>query len=199
MNKYIITISRQCGSGGHTIGKLIADKLDIPLYDKKILEMVSQRSGFSEETIQQQGEYKHTSPLYDIAMNLSYGNKYEPAQDQIYTFQSNIIRELSEKESCIIIGRCADYILRERADCFHVFIYGNIAEREKRATIEYHVPEHEAKSYIKSRDKKRREHYSRYTERTWGMVENYNLCLDSSYFGIDNCVELIVNHIQNRG
>lgn len=201
MSKQIITISRQCGSGGHTIGSLVAQSLKIPFYDKKILEIVSQRSGLSEETIRQDGEYTPTSLLYTIATNISYGYDLSSKggmvlPDQVFAFQSELIRELADKESCVIVGRCADYLLHDRADCFHVFIYGNAEDRRKRIVAEHRVPIGEVENHVRDRDRKRAQHYKHYTDQTWGMAENYNLCLDSSRLGIETCVDIIVGCVE---
>ena len=197
MNK-IITIGRQCGSGGHTIGKQVAEQLGVPFYDKQIMEIVAERSGLSKETIEQQGEYAPASVLYSIAKNISYGYNLSekgtmPLPDQIFAFQRELIEELAERESCVIVGRCADYILRDMENSLHVFICADSRSREKRVIEEHRVPETEAAEHIRSRDKKRAQHYKHYTEQTWGLAENYHLCLDSSYLGIDRCVQMIVD------
>lgn len=203
MRKQIITISRQCGSGGHTIGKTVAERLGIPFYDKKILEIVAQRSGLSEETIKEQGEYIPNSLLFSINASVSYGYNVAgklnmPLPDQVHAFQTELIKELAEKESCVIVGRGADYILRNRPDAFHVFIYGNLEDRKKRVISEHRVSADEAEAHVTGRDKKRSKHYKYYTDQIWGMASNYQLCLDSSYFGVETCIEMILNHINNQ-
>lgn len=203
MGKKIITISRQCGSGGHTIGKMVAEKLNIPFYDKQLLKIVAERSGLAEEVIEEKGEYNPSSLLYMIATKLSYGysvgSKGEmPLPDQINAFQTELIRELAEKESCVIIGRDADYILREHPDCFHVFIHGKLDDRMKRVVTEHGIAPDEARHHVQNRDTKRRQHYGHYTDRTWGMAENYNLCLDSSYLGVEACVQLIIDNAKEN-
>ena len=156
MGKKIITISRQCGSGGHTIGKMVAEKLNVPFYDKQILKIVAERSGLAQEVIEEKGEYNPSSLLYMIATKLSYGysvgSKGEmPLPDQINAFQTELIRELAEKESCVIIGRDADYILREHPDCFHVFIHGKLDDRMKRVVTEHGVAPDEARHHVQNR------------------------------------------------
>ena len=202
MGNTIITISRQCGSGGHTIGKKVAEQLGIPFYDKRILEIVSERSGLSEETIRQQGEYAPNSLLYMLAKNISYGyNLSERGSmvlpDQINAFQTELIKELSEKESCVIIGRCADYILRDRPDCFHVFVHGGLEDRKQRVITEHGIAAADAEGHIQERDRKRSQHYKHFTDRTWGMAANYHLCLDSSRLGIETCVAIIIDYVKN--
>ena len=201
MSYKIITISRQCGSGGHTIGQALAEKLNIPLYDKKILEEVARRSGFAEDVIESEGEYSTPSMIFNIAMggyNAWDASKREtmPLREQINAYQTEYIREMADKGGCVIVGRCADYILRERTDCLNVFIYGNREERVKRVIDEHRVPEHEAEAHVKKRDKMRAAHYKYITDQEWGDMKNYDLCLDSSELGIDKCIELIMNCVQ---
>lgn len=196
MKKQIITISRQCGSGGHTIGKMAAERLGVPFYDKRILEMVAQRSGFSEKTIEEQGEYVPHSLLYTItSQSFAYNTANRENMslpDQINAFQTELIKELAEKESCVIIGRDADYILKDNPDCFHVFVHGKLEDRKRRVVSEHGIAENEAEDHVRKRDKKRAQHYKYYTDRTWGQASNYHLCVDSSYFGIEECVEMIL-------
>ena len=203
MNKKIITISRQCGSGGHTVGQEVARQLGISFYDKKIVEAIAKRSGLSEEVIAEQGEYHTHSLLYTIATNITAGyNSFHkesmPLSDQIEIFQTELIKELAEKESCVIVGRGADYILKDYSDCLHVFIHGNIEDRKKRVVSEYGIAETESETIVSLRDKKRAQHYKHYTDREWGMASNYNLCLDSSLLGIDTCVYFILKAFQDR-
>lgn len=196
MSKRIITIGRQCGSGGHTIGKRLAEQLGIPLYDKRLMEIVAARSGLSEQTIQQHGEYTTTSLLYNLATNISHGYHVDGKgnmvlPDQINAFQTELIRELADKEPCVIVGRCSNYILRDRADCLHVFIHGNVNDRKNRVVSEHSIASEDAESHIRDRDKKRARHHRHITDQIWGMAENYHLCLDSSEFGVDAIVDLI--------
>lgn len=206
MSKNIITISRQCGSGGHSIGSKVAEELGIPFYDKKIMEIVAKRSGLSEDTIEKQGEENSNGVLYNLAVSLSRGysaysadNKHNMVlPDQIFAFQSELIRELADKESCVIVGRCADSILEGRPDCLHVYIYADLEDRKKRVIAEHGIDPEEAEYHVLSRDKKRAQHYKYYTERTWGAAKNYDICLNSSHFGVDNCVDIIVDIIKRR-
>lgn len=198
MNKQIITIGRQCGSGGHTIGKMLSERLGIPLYDKEIIKTVSERSGLSEKTVEQKGEYTTTSLLYNIATRgISAYNMLNkdslPLSDQINAYQTELIKELADKGPCVIVGRSADYILSEREDCLNVFIYGKLEDRMARVVKEHDVAEKDSKSHVLERDKKRSRYYKHITDQTWGLAENYDLCLNSSVLGIDKCVEIIVN------
>ena len=198
MSKRIITISRQCGSGGHTIGQEVAKRLGISFYDKKLIDIVSERSGLSKETIQHYREYANSSLLYYLATNLSSGyNAVDKGSmilpDQVNAFQTELIREVTDKEPCVIICRGADYILRERDDCLHVFIYGCMEDRKKRVIKEYGIPAEKAENHILERDKKRIRHYKHFTEQTWGMAQNYDICLNSSLLAIEKCIEVICN------
>lgn len=201
MGYKIITISRQCGSGGHSIGQALAEKLNIPLYDKKILEEVSRRSGLAEDVIEQEGEYSTSSIIFNIAMSVYHAwdageRDTMPLREQINAYQTEFIREVAEKGACVIVGRCADYILRDRTDCLNVFIYGKSEERVKRVIEEHRVPENEAEHHVKKRDKKRAAHYKYITDQEWGDMDNYNLCLDSSKLGIEKCIEIILSCVQ---
>ena len=153
MGYKIITISRQCGSGGHTIGQALAEKLNIPQYDKKILEEVSRRSGLAEDVIENEGEYSTSSKIFNIAMGVynawdSGQRDTMPLREQINAYQTEFIREVADKGGCVIVGRCAEYILRERTDCLNVFIYGNQEERVKRVIEEHRVPDAEAEVHL---------------------------------------------------
>lgn len=201
MSYKIITISRQCGSGGHTIGQLVAEKLGIPLYDKKILEEVAKRSGLAEDVIETEGEYSTSSLLFGIAMGIYNGwdatqRENMPLREQINAYQTEFIREVAEKGVCVIVGRCEDYVLRERTDCINVYIYGKEDDRVKRVIEEHRVSDFEAEMHVKKRDKKRAAHYKYITDQEWGDMKNYNLCLDSSKLGIEKCVELILNCVE---
>jgi cytidylate kinase len=201
MNKRIITISRECGSGGHTIGKLLAEKLDISFYDKKLLELVSQKSGLTEDIIAEQGEHIKSNLLYNLATNISYAYNVDTKgsmilPDQIFAFQTEIIRGLAEKESCVIVGRCSDYILRNRDDCLHVFIHADMESKKARIISEHRVAPDLAEAHIKDREKKRSAHYHYYTDQMWGNTKNYSICLDSGALGIEKCVDLIFSALE---
>lgn len=198
MKKCIITIGRQCGSGGHTIGKTVAERLEIPFYDKKLVQIVAERSGLSAETVKQEGEYSSTSSLFTSVSSRGY-SAYNASQkhdmalpDQINAYQTELIKELADKGSCVIVGRCADYILQGRGDCFHVFITGELPDRAARVIQEHGIATQAASSHVKDRDKRRSNYYKHITDQVWGMAANYDLCLNSSKLGIDGCVDLIL-------
>ena len=200
MKKCIITIGRQCGSGGHTIGKKVAEQLEIPFYDKKLVQIVAERSGLSPETVRREGEYSASSSLLTSTGARGY-SAYNASKrenmtlpDQINAYQTELIKELADKGSCVIVGRCADYILQDRSDCFHVFISGALPDRINRVIEEHGVAPTAAESHVRNRDKKRSSYYKHITDRAWGAAENYDLCLNSSTLGIDRCVEIICKY-----
>lgn len=194
--KRIITISRECGSGGRTIGRKLAERLGVKFYDKELIDRVSKESGLAKEFIEEQGEHITGSLLFNIATNMSYatqviGGSMLPIQDQLYVVQSDIIKDIANSEACVIVGRCADYILADRDDCLHVFIRANVEDKCKRAVEEYHFEENGVEKVLRKRDKARSNHYKYYTEREWGNITNYDIVLNSSSFGIDGCVDIL--------
>lgn len=196
MKKRVITISRQCGSGGRYIGERLAEELGISCYDEKLMDMVAKESGFAPDFIEEKGERITGSLLFNIASSLTYASNVFSGngmslQDEIYFMQNRIIKELAEKEPCVIVGRCADYILREREDCLNVFIHADEASKLERAVKNYGMSEKDAAMILKKKDKARYNHYKYYTDEEWGMASNYDLCLNSGLFGIDGCVEII--------
>ena len=201
MKKCVITIGRKCGSGGHTIGKTVAERLGIPFYDKKLVKVVAERSGLSAKTVGWEGEYSSASSLFTSVSSRGY-SAYNANQrdnmalpDQINAYQTELIKELAEKGACVIVGRCADYILQGRKDCFHVFITGELPDRAVRVIEEHGITADTARSHVKGRDKKRSSYYKHITDQVWGMAANYDLCLNSSKLGIDRCVDLILGAV----
>lgn len=199
MKKRIITISRQCGSGGRYIGEKLAEKLGVTCYDQKLLDMVAKESGFAPDFIEEKGERITGSLLFNIASSLTYASNVFSGngmslQDEIYFIQSRIIKELAEKESCVFVGRCADYVLRDREDCLNVFIHADEKSKLERAVNYFNLQEKDAPAVLKKRDKARYNHYKYYTDKEWGMASNYDLCLNSGLLGIDGCVE-VISHV----
>lgn len=194
MNKKIITISRQFGSGGHTIAKEVAEKLGVPIYDSELISEVAKKSGLSEEFIRQNEEYaSHSNSfLYQIAMSAMGSHGYPSVYQQLYNAQTKVIEELADREECVIVGRCADYILRERPDALHVFIHADKAHRAEHILRQYGPTDKSTEQRMKEKDDKRRNYYRFHTNREWGLCENYHLSLDSGLLGIEKCVDLIV-------
>lgn len=193
MDKRIITVSRQFGSGGHTIAREVAQRLGIAYYDSELIAEVAKKSGLSEEFIRQNEEYaSHSNSfLYQLAMS-AVGSQYPSVYQKLYDAQTKVIEELADKEECVIVGRCADYILRNRVDCLHVFIH---ADQQHRAThiIEQYGPDKKStEQHMKEKDDKRRNYYRFHTNREWGICENYHLSLDSGILGYSRCVDFII-------
>lgn len=201
MKKRIVTISRQCGSGGRYIGEQLAKELGVPCYDEKLMDMVAKESGFALDFVEEKGERITGSLLFNIASSLTYASNVFSGngmslQDEIYFIQNRIIKELAEKEPCVIVGRCADYVLREREDCLNVFIHADEKSKLERAVKYYDMPEKDAPMILKKKDKARYNHYKYYTDLDWGMASNYDLCLNSGLLGIDGCVKVIKNILE---
>lgn len=197
MTQKIITISRAFGSGGHTIGKQVAERLGIPFYDKELVDAVAKESGFHADFIKEAGEYASvtSSFLFNIAVSPhpSAALNTMSMSDQLFVYQTNVIRDLAEKGPCVIVGRCADYILKDREDCLHVFIHADMAYRADRIVRLYGQTKQSPEKRLNDKDNKRRVYYKHYTNRTWGDAQNYHICLNSGLIGIDKCVDIITD------
>lgn len=197
MKKKIVTISRQYGSGGRYIGEKLARELGVPCYDEKLIDMVAKESGFAQDFVAEKGERITGSLLFNIASNFSYANSVFTTgngmslQDEVYFIQNRIIKDLAEKGPCVIVGRCADYVLREREDCMNVFISADQKSKLERAVKYFGISESDAPSVLKKKDKARYNHYKYYTDQEWGAAANYDLCLNSGLIGVDGCVKMI--------
>ena len=191
--KSIITISREFGSGGHSIGEAVAKKLGYRFFDRELVNQVAERSGFSPEFIEESGEYASAknSLLFAIATANQYTMNGISMLDKLYIEQTKIIEEIAQEGSCVIVGRCADYILREYRDCLHVFIHADMKSRAKRIVERFGAQERPAEKRLNEKDQRRKVYYKNYTGRTWGQAQNYDLCLNSGVLGSERCVELI--------
>ena len=192
--KSIITISREFGSGGHTIGKLVAEKLGYHFYGRELVEKVAALSGFSTEFIEESGEYASakSSLLFSLATAGQYETGGMSMHDRLYLIQTQVIEGIAAEGNCVIVGRCADFILRDYKDCLHVFVYADMESRAKRIVERYGETDKSPKKRLEDKDQKRKVYYKNYTGRNWGEPHNYNLCLDSSKLGIEACADLIV-------
>lgn len=190
MKKRIITISREFGSGGRAIGKGLAEQLGIAFYDKDIIARVAEETGFAKGFIEKKGEYSPEKSLFSYAF-VGRDSTGASVDDYLYSVQRRIILDIAEKEACVIVGRCADYILREREDSIHVFIHGNMEEKTQRIQQLYQKTEKEAVKLMREMDKKRAINYQYYTDKKWGSVQNYTMTLNSSVLGFEKCIELI--------
>ena len=195
MVKRIITISREFGSGGRFIGEEVAKKLGIAYYDKNIIGQIAEKSGLSPEYIQENAELSPKKGLFAYAFS-GRDITGKSVEDMVYETQRNIILELAEKEPCVIIGRNADYILKDRDDVLNVFIHGDMLEKIKRITGLYNVKEKEAVKMMADTDKRRRTNYNFYTDQNWGKASNYTLCLNSSQLGYDRCEMIIMECVK---
>ena len=195
MAKRIITISREFGSGGRFIGEEVAKKLGIAYYDKNIIGQIAEKSGLSPEYIQENAELSPKKGLFAYAFS-GRDITGKSVEDMVYEAQRNIILELAEKEPCVIIGRNADYILKDRDDVLNVFIHGDMPEKIKRITGLHNVEEKEAVKMMADTDKRRRTTYNFYTDKNWGKASNYTLCLNSSQLGYDRCEMIIMECVK---
>ena len=191
MAKRIITISREFGSGGRFIGEEVAKKLGIAYYDKNIINEIAEKSGLSPEYIQENAELSPKRGLFAYAF-AGRDITGKSVEDMVYEAQRKVILDLAEKESYVIIGRNADYILKDRDDVLNVFIHGNMPEKIQRITRLYNVEEQEAVKMITDTDKRRMTNYNFYIEQKWGKASNYTLCLNSSQLGYDRCEAIII-------
>ena len=191
MTKRIITISREFGSGGRFVGEEVAKKLGVAYYDKDIIGQIAKQSGFAPEYIKENAELSPKKGLFAYAFS-GRDITGKSVEDMVYEAQRKVILEIAEKESCVIIGRNADFILRDRNDVLNVFIHGNMPEKTQRIIGLYHVEEKEAVKMMADTDKRRMTNYNFYTDQKWGKASNYTLCLNSSQLGYDRCEKIIM-------
>ena len=191
MAKRIITISREFGSGGRFIEEEVAKKLGIVYYDKSIINEIAEKSGLAPEYIQENAELSPKKGIFAYAL-VGRDITGRSVGDMVYEAQRKIILDLAEREPCVIIGRNADYILKDRNDVLNVFIHGDMPEKIQRISRLYHVSEQEAVKMMADTDKRRMTNYNFYTEQKWGRTSNYTLCLNSSQLGYDRCEKIIM-------
>ena len=195
MDKKIITISREFGSGVRFIGEEVAKKLGFACYDKNIIGQIAEKSGLAPEYIRESAELSPKKGLFAYAF-AGRDITGKSVEDLVYETQRKVILELTEKESCVIIGRNADFILKDRDDVLNVFIYGDLPEKVERICRLYHVSEQEAVRMMTDIDKRRMTNYNFYTEQKWGKASNYTVCLNSSRIGYERCEEIIVGCVK---
>ena len=191
MAKRIITISREFGSGGRFIGEEVARKLGIAYYDKNIISQIAEKSGLSPEYIQENAELSPKKGLFAYAL-AGRDITGRSVEDMVYEAQRKVILDLAKKEPCVIIGRNADYILKDRDDVLNVFIHGDMPEKKQRITDLYNVEKQKAVKMMEDTDKRRKTNYNFYTDQNWGKASNYTLCLNSSQLGYDRCEKIIM-------
>ncbi len=195
MAKRIITISREFGSGGRFIGEEVAKKLGMAYYDKNVITEIAEKSGLSPEYIQENAELSPKKGLFAYAL-AGRDITGKSVEDIVYEAQRKVILELVEKEPCVIIGRNADFILKDRDDVLNVFIHGNMPEKMQRISCLYNVSGQEAVKMMADTDKRRLANYNFYTEQKWGKASNYTLCLNSSELGYDRCEAIIMECVK---
>ena len=188
MKQGMITISREFGSGGRTIGKAVARKLGIPCYDAELITEMAKQSGFAEDYVREAGEYAPGGLLNSMFTSRAGGPTNE---DILWQIQCNIVAQLAKKGPCVIVGRCGDYILRDRPDVLKVFVHADMAFRAKRIVEVYGQREESPEQRLKDKDKRRSTYYRFYTGRKWGQLDTYDLMLNSGVLGIEKCTELI--------
>ena len=214
MNK-IITISREYGSGGHTIAKLVAEKLNIPFYDQEIIDMAAKDSGFSPDFIQKTEQNISSGWLYTLLLGASYAapgtssrpginpqSPTMPLADQVFNAQRRVIIDLAKKGACVIVGRCSDFILRHcdeinQDNLLNIFIYAPLVDKVKRAIEQKGLDPATAEKEVKLIDKRRANHYNTFTERTWGNRIHYDLLINSSMVGLEGTADMIAKIAQN--
>lgn len=195
MGKVIITIARQYGSGGREIGEQIAKELNVPFYDQNLITLAAEKSDLCHEAAAEADERNANSLLYTLAMGstamLHTPHYNMPINDKLFLVQSDIIKEAAEKSSCVIVGRCADYVLRDRTDVVSVFIHADANVRAKHVAERNGITESEAFSLISKTDRRRANYYNFYTGKRWGETNHYDLCVDAGRIGIENAAKLI--------
>ena len=204
MENVVITIARQYGSGGRTVGKMLAEKLGIHFYDKELMKLASEDSGINEALFANADEKIKSTSLFRIAHNSYHGELIPPESDDfvstqnLFNYQAKIIKGLAEEESCVIVGRCADFILKDYDNVLSVFIHAPHEYCMEQAAKKHSMPSKELEKFIIKTDKHRADYYKYYTGREWTDARNYDLCLDSSKLGYDRCVEEIISYINVR-
>lgn len=199
MANKIYTIGREFGSGGREVGGKLAAKLGIKLYDKELLQQAAKDSGFCEEIFENHDEKPTNSFLYSLVMDTYSVSGYSaapfldmPLNHKVFLAQFETIKKIAEKESCVIVGRCADYALSDNPDCINIFIHADLDVRIKNVSRNLNITENKARDIINKTDKQRASYYNYYTSKKWGDSKSYNLSLDAGKLGTDNCVEMIL-------
>ena len=199
MEKKIITISREFGSGGRTIGRKVAEALGIPFYDKELVDQIALESGFAPQFVEEHGEHAPSKSLFAYAFAPQgvpgVMNGLSTA-DFLWNIQCSVILQIADKGPCVIVGRNADYILKDRQDSLHVYIHADMDRRADRIVRLYGESEKSPEARLQEKDKRRRLNYQHYTGREWGQAQNYDLCLNSGTLGIDECVKIIVDMVK---
>ncbi|MCD8239787.1 MAG: cytidylate kinase-like family protein [Clostridiales bacterium] len=192
-NNTVITISRQYGSGGRIIGEQVAKRLNIPFYDEELINLAAEKSGYHVDFIKKNEQKISNSLLYSLAVGQYYANGGSdlPVTDKIYIVEKEIIESIAKDGPCVIVGRCADYFLKDKVKTFNIFLCGDYEARVKRIKEVYKLDRDASISQIKKNDKARANHYNHFTDEVWGKAENYDMVINTSTFGIDKTAEII--------
>lgn len=199
MKNAVITISRQYGSGGHEIGKKLAEALGIPCYDNELISLAASDSGIKADLFQSAEIIPANNFLYSLSMLGPSTEIYGiPLNEKIFNVQSNVIRRLASSGPCVLIGRCADYVLKDFDNCIHIFISASLSTRVRRAVSQYHIPEEGAERKVIKTDKSRETYYNYHTGLKWGHPSNYDMILNIDHTGIDDAVEILKSYVTIR-
>lgn len=194
----IVTISRQYGSGGREIGRRLAERLGIPYYDKELIILAAERSGYARSLFEEADQKASNSMIFSLMRAGSMVNSYDlPLNDKIYLIQSGVIQQVARQGSCVIVGRCADYVLQDRFPCVNVFIHAALQKRMDRAVKVYGLSPDDVQSVLLKTDKRRETYYNYYTGRKFGDARNYTLSLDSLGVGIENAVRVMADYVES--
>ena len=201
--KFVITIGRQLGSGGRGIAAILAQHYGITAYDRNLIELAAKESGLSQEFFENADEKKSHGFFHSIFSNRAAANALGSndsylSNDALFKVQSDIIRDLAEKESCIFVGRCADYILRDHPRCINLFFTANLEDRVARMASEKGITTEQAEELIEKTDGRRADYYNYYSGKAWGVAESYDLCVNTSHLGFEGTAEMIINFIDRR-
>ena len=202
MDKIIINVGRQLGSGGHDIGRMLALDFGAKYYDRELLNLAAKESGFSEKIFEQNDEKKgFFRGLFNVQSPLMGGGsiyKSSFSQENLFQFQSDAIRKAAAESSCVFVGRCADYVLRDLPNVVNIFVTASMDYRIRQIMNKQHLDEEAARNYIEKRENQRAEYYNYYTGKRWGYAASYDLCIDSSVLGIVETEKLIAEFIRKR-
>ena len=202
MEHFVINIVRQLGSGGREIGALVAKKLNIAFYDKELLQLASKESGLGKEFFERADErstFNFWRDFFDLGTTYSYPNTNYLFSESLFKIQSDVIKQLAAKQSCLFVGRCADYVLRDHPRCINFFISSDLDCRINRLVNQYkYATEENAQELIYKTDKKRAQYYNYYTNKEWGTAASYHLCIDSSVLGVEKTVDFIVQFAKEK-
>lgn len=198
MSIRIITISREYGSGGRTIGEMVANKLGYAFYDKELIARAAEKTGFAESFIKKYGEQRSFSNFLSLPFSGATFNGMS-TEDYLWSIQRKIICEIAEEGPCVIVGRCSDFILKDRKDAMHVFVHGEDRDKVRRIQSDYKDDAENPMKRLSEMDRQRSRNYQYYTDQQWGMASNYSLSLNSSFFGLEGCADIIIEMAKRIG